>query len=82
MMDAQEKYDYWLDIAQYDLETVKTVAKNYADDARRVMPVDRAVLYGSYAKGSATEYSDVDICFSSVVLTESAGWMSLQNFSD
>jgi predicted nucleotidyltransferase len=46
-----------------DFETVNSVAKNYADDVRRVMPVDRAVLYGSYAKGDATENSDVDICF-------------------
>jgi predicted nucleotidyltransferase len=46
-----------------DLETVNSVVRNYADDVRRIMPVDRAVLYGSYAKGSATEYSDVDICF-------------------
>jgi predicted nucleotidyltransferase len=46
-----------------DLETVNSVARNYADDVRCVMPIDRAVLYGSYAKGGATEYSDVDICF-------------------
>ncbi|MCL2079476.1 MAG: HEPN domain-containing protein [Oscillospiraceae bacterium] len=24
-MDAQEKFDYWLDIAQYDLDTAKTM---------------------------------------------------------
>jgi predicted nucleotidyltransferase len=27
------------------------------------MPIDKAVLYGSYAKGTANEHSDVDICF-------------------
>jgi predicted nucleotidyltransferase len=27
------------------------------------LPVDRAFLFGSYAKGNATELSDVDICF-------------------
>ena len=27
------------------------------------MPVDKAILFGSYAKGYATELSDVDICF-------------------
>jgi predicted nucleotidyltransferase len=27
------------------------------------MPIDRAYLFGSYAKGTATEWSDVDICF-------------------
>jgi predicted nucleotidyltransferase len=46
-----------------DAEAVSSVAKSYVDDVRRVMSVDRAMLYGSYAKGNATEYSDVDICF-------------------
>jgi predicted nucleotidyltransferase len=27
------------------------------------MPIDKAVLYGSYAKGNASKWSDVDICF-------------------
>ena len=27
------------------------------------MPVEKAVLFGSYARGYATELSDVDICF-------------------
>jgi len=30
---------------------------------KRVFPVDKVVLYGSYAKGSAAQSSDVDICF-------------------
>ena len=34
------------------------------------MPVDKAVLYGSYAKGTATKHSDVDICFFSEGFTE------------
>jgi predicted nucleotidyltransferase len=46
-----------------DFEAVDTAAKNYADDVRQIMPVDRVMLYGSYAQGNATEYSDVDICF-------------------
>ncbi|MDR3076581.1 MAG: nucleotidyltransferase domain-containing protein [Synergistaceae bacterium] len=46
-----------------DFETVSLAARNYADDVRRVMPVDRVMLYGSYAKGNATDHSDVDICF-------------------
>ena len=29
----------------------------------RVIPVEKAVLFGSYAKKTATELSDVDICF-------------------
>jgi predicted nucleotidyltransferase len=27
------------------------------------MPVDKAVLFGSYAKGTADEGSDIDVCF-------------------
>ena len=27
MMDAQQKYEHWLDIAQYDLETAKSMLK-------------------------------------------------------
>ena len=46
-----------------DFETTKRIAKEYADDVRRTLPVDMVILYGSYAKGNATELSDVDICF-------------------
>lgn len=46
-----------------DIETVNRAASDYVADVRRVLPVDRAILYGSYAQGAATEYSDVDICF-------------------
>ena len=33
-----------------DIEAVTQVAKQYADDVRRVMPVDKVMLFGSYAK--------------------------------
>jgi predicted nucleotidyltransferase len=46
-----------------DFETTKRVAKDYAENVRRAMSVDKAVLYGSYATGTATELSDIDICF-------------------
>jgi predicted nucleotidyltransferase len=46
-----------------DLETIAKTAKNYADDVRRIKSVDKACLYGSCAKGYASEYSDADICF-------------------
>ena len=46
-----------------DIETVMQLSKRYADDVRRVMPVDKAVLFGSYAKGTADALSDIDICF-------------------
>ncbi|MCL2081457.1 MAG: nucleotidyltransferase domain-containing protein [Oscillospiraceae bacterium] len=46
-----------------DIEPVRAVAKSYADEVRRVLPVEKAVLFGSYAKGTATKSSDVDIAF-------------------
>jgi predicted nucleotidyltransferase len=47
----------------FDLESISDMVKNYADDVRNVMPVHKVFLYGSYAKGNATEHSDVDVCF-------------------
>jgi predicted nucleotidyltransferase len=46
-----------------DPETVTRLAESYASDVRRVLPVRRALLFGSYAKGTASAQSDVDICF-------------------
>jgi len=42
-----------------DIETVN----NYVSDVKNAMPIDRVFLYGSYAKGTATEHSDIDVCF-------------------
>ena len=44
-------------------ETVKQEAKHYADEVRRKLPVDKVILFGSYAKGTADKLSDVDIAF-------------------
>jgi predicted nucleotidyltransferase len=38
-----------------DIETASVLARQYADDVRRELPVSRAVLFGSYAKGTASE---------------------------
>ena len=46
-----------------DTEAVMQASKRYADDVRHTMPVDRVILFGSYAKGTADKCSDVDICF-------------------
>jgi predicted nucleotidyltransferase len=46
-----------------DLETVVTILKSYVADVRKVMSVDKVMLYGSYAKGYARKDSDVDVCF-------------------
>jgi len=47
--------------ANYD--TVKEEATRYSNEVRSQMPVERVFLFGSYAKGTADELSDVDICF-------------------
>jgi len=46
-----------------DFEAVTRVCRQYADDVRCAMPVDKVMLFGSYAKGTADERSDIDICF-------------------
>jgi predicted nucleotidyltransferase len=50
-----------------DIETVNEAVSNYVADVRNAMPIDKAVLFGSYAKGTATKHSDVDLCFFSHV---------------
>ena len=46
-----------------DIKEMSRKARSFAEDVRQVMPVDKAILFGSYAKGYASEWSDVDICF-------------------
>ena len=62
-MQPKEKFEYWKSHAERDFELVKELAKEYAENVRRVLPVDKVVLYGSYVNGAATPLSDVDICF-------------------
>ena len=47
----------------FDIETLNKTVKNYVADVRNAMPIDHAFLFGSYAKGTATEQSDIDVCF-------------------
>ncbi len=47
----------------FDAETVNAAVLGYVADVRNAFPVDRAYLFGSRAKGTATEQSDVDLCF-------------------
>ena len=44
-------------------EALNQVAINYISDVRSAMPIDRVFLFGSYAKGTADEHSDIDLCF-------------------
>ena len=46
-----------------DFEAVKKLVEGYVRDVKNVFPVDKVILFGSYAKGTATEQSDIDICF-------------------
>ena len=46
-----------------NIETIKIEAKQYADEVRNTLPVEKVFLFGSYAKGTADELSDVDIAF-------------------
>jgi predicted nucleotidyltransferase len=46
-----------------NIETVKLILNDYVDQVRLTMPIEKVVLYGSYAKGLATDESDVDVCF-------------------
>jgi predicted nucleotidyltransferase len=46
-----------------DYEKMNMAVQAYVNDVAATFPVRRAVLYGSYAKGTADENSDVDICF-------------------
>jgi predicted nucleotidyltransferase len=46
-----------------DTETLEKALQNYISDVKKTMPIDRVFLFGSYAKGSPTEWSDVDVCF-------------------
>ena len=46
-----------------DIEAVNRIAREYAEDVSRELPIEKAVLFGSYATATATDQSDVDICF-------------------
>ena len=47
----------------FNIETLNNVVNSYVADVREAMPIDYAYLFGSYAKGTATEHSDIDLCF-------------------
>ncbi len=47
----------------FDVETVNAAVRGYVADVRKAIPVDRAILFGSHAKGTATAQSDIDLCF-------------------
>lgn len=44
-----------------DQEQIIRIAKKYAESVTHKLPVQKIVLYGSFANGTATEDSDIDI---------------------
>jgi predicted nucleotidyltransferase len=46
-----------------DNEAINEVISSYVADVKNAMPIDRVFLFGSYAKGTETEHSDIDVCF-------------------
>ena len=52
-----------------DLETVMPVVQDYIAKVKQEIPIDKIVLFGSYAKGTQSEWSDVDLCFFSNIFT-------------
>jgi predicted nucleotidyltransferase len=46
-----------------DIKTVNQAVNSYVSDVKNAMPIDRVYLFGSYAKGTANDGSDIDLCF-------------------
>ena len=63
----------------FNIEAVRAQASAYAAQVRRVMPVNKVYLFGSYAKGNASDLSDVDICFFWIVLEKKDALILLKN---
>lgn len=42
-------------------EEIEIIIKEYLKDLNRVIPVDKAILFGSYAKGTYHKDSDIDL---------------------
>ena len=46
-----------------DIDTVTKILRQYIADVKKAMPIDKVYLYGSYARGTPRQDSDVDVCF-------------------
>jgi predicted nucleotidyltransferase len=57
-----------------DIETVNRIVRQYINDVKQKMPIDKVYLYGSYAKGNPRDYSDVDLCFFSKEFESKRRW--------
>jgi predicted nucleotidyltransferase len=56
-----------------DKSYVIECVRSFAERARQSMDVQQVILFGSYAKGVATEYSDIDVAV--VVDTIADDWL-------
>jgi predicted nucleotidyltransferase len=45
------------------IEIIKIIVKNFVDEVQSIMSVNKVFLFGSYARGNATEDSDIDVYF-------------------
>ena len=42
-------------------EQIQRIIKDYIDNLSKEIPIDKVILFGSYAKGTTHKYSDVDL---------------------
>ena len=54
----------------FNEQQLKQIIDDYLSKLKGKISIDRAVLYGSYAKGTANEWSDIDLLIISNELSE------------
>ena len=57
-------------LEKYTTEKLNNTINYYISKLKDKVTIDKAILYGSYAKGTATELSDIDILIISKDLAE------------
>ena len=63
-MKKDERVNYWITnkgAASMDKREVIEKIKRYAEVVKQAIPVKMVILFGSYAKENAREYSDIDV---------------------
>lgn len=73
IVHKMEKFEHWEDIAKYDLDTAEGVCmaaippmviesvKQFLTKISSEIPIKKAILFGSFAKGTFDKNSDVDL---------------------
>ncbi len=51
-------------------DEIEEIVLQYIENLKRQIRVERVILYGSYAEGSANEYSDIDLAIISPDVTD------------